>query len=166
MKKSPFNLSKSARRDPPTAFNPYAPERIDPYRKRVGEPGSEDTVDKLRPGHNPPQGGGMPGGGSPWSNNKSWPADTPLIDTFEGTPTFETGNSSNVGLATEFGVDLHDDYEGQKGDSGEAVLGRNSTVSRMMEVTDESKPHDRTPYNVNQTRASILSGLRTRLRSL
>lgn len=167
MQKHPFNLSKFSRRDPPTAFNPYAPERLDPYRTRVGQPGSEDTVDKLRPGHNPPDGGGMPGGGAAWSNNKKWPSDTPLIETFEGTPTYETGNPSSGGLSTDFGIDLHDDYEGQGGDySSDSVLGRNSTVVRKMDE-DKDGPHDRVPYNINnKTQVSVLQTLRSRLRNL
>jgi hypothetical protein len=162
----PFNLQKFSRRDPPTAFNPYAPERTDPYRKRVGVPGSEDTVDKLRPGHNPPESQGMPGGGSSFSNNKEWPSDVPLFDTFEGTPQSETGNASSMGLTTDYGIDLQDDYEGQGGDfSSDSVLGRNSTVTRMLDDKNEDKPHDRKPYNVN-THVGVMKDLRVRLRSI
>jgi hypothetical protein len=170
MSNKSFNLKKFSRRDPPTAFNPYAPERLDPYRKRVGEPGSEDTVDKLRAGHNPPErGGGMPGGGAAFTDNKPWPADTPLFETFEGTPEFEAGNASSMGLTTDYGIDLQDDYEGQGGDySSDAVLGRNSTVTRLLDDNSkEGKPHDRKPYNINQmVSGGVLKSLRTRLRNI
>jgi hypothetical protein len=154
-----FNLKKQSRRDPPTAFNPYTPERTDPYRMNVGKPGSEDTVDKLRAGDTSSAVRETPGGGSPWSTNLEWPTDQPFITDNEGRPKHENG----LGLDTGFGSDLHDDYEGQNGDSSsESVLGKNSTVSRML-----SNDRDRKPYNVNSVMTGgVLQGIRKRLRNI
>lgn len=154
----PFNL-KEARRDPPTAFNPYAPERTDPYRMNAGKPGSEETVDKLRAGDVGSAVRSTPGGGSPWTTNLTWPSDKPFITDEEGRPRHDNG----TGLDAGFGSGLHDDYEGQSGDaSAEAVLGNNSTVTRMM-----ANDRDRKPYNANSyPSVSVMQNIRNRLRTI
>lgn len=155
--KLPFNLSKQARRDPPTAFDPLSPLLKDPYRRNKGKPSSGDGDDLLRPGDvgssNQP-----PSGGAAWSDNKLWPSDTPINEDSEGHPKRDTG----TGISTDFGLDLHDDYEGQEGSSGsDAALGREETTIRHM----DDKPKDRKPYNVNSV-SGVLKGLRPRLRYL
>jgi hypothetical protein len=158
MSKNVFNLSKVARRDPPTAFNPYAPERTDPYRMRVGKPGENDTADKLRAGNVPSAINQSSPGGEAWTTNKEWPSDTPLITDFEGRP----NDLHGTGIATDNGLTFHDDYEGQTGDSsGESALGIASTVAKQIDGIDR----DRKPYNVNMSN-SVLRTLRSRINKL
>jgi hypothetical protein len=156
-KKLPFNLSKQARRDPPTAFDPLSPLLKDPYRRNKGKPNSGDGDDLLRPG-GVELSNQTPGGGGGWSQNKEWPSDRPMFDDPEGNPKRDTG----TGISTDHGLDLHDDYEGQEGSSGsDAALGINETTKRQMDDTSR----DRKPYNVNSV-SGILKSIRPRLRNL
>lgn len=160
MNKKPYNLSKIARRDPPTAFNPYAPERLRPYRDNIG-PGQEQTVDLLRAGNQPSAINPSSGGGEGWSTNKAYPStDTPLIQNFDGRPNEIHGE----GIVTQYGLAFHDDYEGQSGDSsGESALGIASTLSRII----DDNQRDRAPYNANQfMQSSVLRKIRSRISSL
>jgi len=144
----PFNLSKTARRNPPTAFNPSDPLLIDPYRKSKGKPNSGAGDDLLRPGET---------GGGPFSQNKEWPTDQPFITDDEGRPK----NDNGTGIVTDYGLELHDDYQGQGGSSGsDAALGRNQTVTRQI---DDNR--DRKPFNLNGG-DGVLRGLRKRLRNI
>lgn len=153
-----FNLSKFARGGVPTAFTTDG--RDDPYRLNSGKPGKADSSDKLRAGNVPSAFNGSSGGGQAWSTNKEWPSDTPMITNFEGRPNELHGE----GIVSDYGLSFHDDYEGQNGDaSGESPLGRNSTVSRM--IDDDSR--DKKPYNISDVYSGgLLRSLRKRITNL
>lgn len=143
----PFNLSKISRRDPSLVFNPTDSLFVDPYRKSKGKPNSGAGDDLLRPGEV---------GGGPLSQNKDWPSDQPFITDSEENPKRDNG----TGLSTDFGVDLHDDYEGQSGSSGsDAVLGKNETVTRRMDPSSRDRPF-------NLTDSGVLKSVRKRLRNI
>jgi hypothetical protein len=153
----PFNLSKQARHDPPTAFDLLSPDMLDPYRLRAGKPGEGNPVDKLRAGNVPSAINSTPGG-TGFSDNKEWPSDTPLFTDFEGRDVHEFGS-----LVTDYGMQLHDDYEGQRGDSGESILGINNSVAAMVDGNDR----DRKPFNINQYKnMNVLVEIRNRIRNI
>jgi hypothetical protein len=146
----PFNLSKYAqKKDPPRAFQ--APvDRGDPYRRKKG-PGSGEGHDLLRPGdqgmadQSPDMSAGQ------FENDPNWPpTDQTFLTDDEGHPKRENG----TGLVTDYGLDLHDSKEPS---SVDAVLGRNSTVTRMMD-NDRDRP---TPFN-NMSQKSVYDQVRRR----
>jgi len=155
----PYNLSKIARRDPPSAFDVFSPERRDPYRLNKGKPGSEDTVDKLRAG-NQGTSNSIPGGGaSQFENGPAWPSDSTILDDSEGRPKRDNGR----GIVTDHGLELHDDGEIGEGDSSDATLGINQTTSRQL----DDNHRDRPPSNVNSYNGNgVLQGLKQRLRNI
>lgn len=153
MTTSPFNLSKQARRDPPTAFDLTSPDKKDPYRINKGKPGREDSVDKLRQFNQPSAINGLPGGGAGQFDNKEWPSDGSILTNNEGVPNRDNG----TGTQTDFGIDLHD---GMNPESEDAVLGKNQTSGRML-----SDNRDRKPFNINNG-LSPLKETRKRLRRL
>jgi len=154
MERKPFNLSKQARRDPPTAFDLTSPDRFDPYRINKGKPGSNDPSDKLRENSQPSAFNPTPGGGAAQFDNKEWPSDKSILTDNEGRPQHDNG----PGLVTDHGIDMHDGVEPMQDD---AVLGKNETVTRQL----DDNHRDRVPYNVNSN-LGVLRSVRNRLRSL
>ena len=153
----PFNLSKQARRDPPQAFTPYDPLRLDPYRRSKGKPSSGAGDDLLRPGD---QGfsNTTPSGGAAFSDNKEWPSDKPFITDENNHPKRDNG----TGIVTDHGLKLHDDADIGEGTSGgDSILGENATVTRQI----DDNHRDRAAFNPS-TDGGVLRGLRKRLRSI
>lgn len=156
----PFNLSKQARRDPPTAFTPYDPLRTDPYRLNKGKPNSGAGDDLLRPGHqgtsnSPPSGGAAP------FQNKEWPSDSSMLTNEDNNPKRDNG----TGLVTDHGIRFHDDAEIGDGDGDSngingSLLGENATVTRQM-----GDNRDRAAFNPSST-GGVLKRLRHRLRNV
>jgi hypothetical protein len=154
-KKKPFNLSKFSRNNLPQAFDKHAPERLDPYRINVGKPGSESTVDKLRPGNQPSAINPSSGGGSgQFENGPNWPSDSTILNDSDGHPKRDNG----TGIVTDYGLSLHDNKEPNNDDS---VLGVNETVQRKLDDNNRDRP----PFNINQDQG-VLRSLRKRLKNL
>lgn len=151
--KIPFNLSKRARRDPPSVFDLTSPLLKNPYREDKGKPGSGAGPDLLRPG-DVGFSNTTPSGGAAFSDNKEWPSDKPFITDDEGRPKQDNG----TGIVTDHGLDLQDDVEPELDD---ATLGIHETVKRQL----DDNGRDRQPYNVNNSNG-VLKGIRKRLRTL
>jgi hypothetical protein len=170
----PFNLAKIKQARGPSSPEAFQPPGVrgDPYRRR--RPGDGRGQSLNMPGDeglagSPPQGGGYgskdrlgyPTGISAFEDPSDKSEDKIPVDKDPDHP-FKSDlhdTEGGTGIVTDYGLELHDNYDAGSNFSIDSALGRHQTVMDMVDGNNRDRP---TPYNNMQKKTPLFDRIRMR----